>query len=143
MVAVGLVIRGYLSYLNLLLVARVTAVIITVIGIISLFSVLAYRFGLNAGLTITFFPMIILAWTIERMSILWEEEGPKQVLIQGGGSLVTAVLAYLAMNNPWIRHITFNFLGVQLILMALILLIGNYTGYRLLELRRFKPVTED
>ncbi|MDZ7852897.1 MAG: UUP1 family membrane protein [Halomonas sp.] len=142
-VAVGLVIRNYLSYLNLLLVARVTAVIITVIAIISVFSVLSYRFGLNAGLTITFFPMIILSWTIERMSILWEEEGPKQVLIQGGGSLVTAVLAYLAMNNPWIRHITFNFLGVQLILMALILLLGNYTGYRLLELRRFQPVTED
>ncbi len=142
-VSVGLVIRNYLSYLNLLLVARVSAVIITVIAIISIFSVLSYRVGLNAGLTITFFPMIILAWTIERMSILWEEEGPKQVLIQGGGSLVTAVLAYLAMNNPWIRHITFNFLGVQLIIMALILLIGNYTGYRLLELRRFKPVTED
>ncbi|GHE19553.1 UUP1 family membrane protein [Halomonas urumqiensis] len=142
-VAVGLVIRNYLSYLNLLLVARVTAVIITVIAIISAFSVLSYRFGLNAGLTITFFPMIILSWTIERMSILWEEEGPKQVLIQGGGSLVTAILAYLAMNNPWIRHITFNFLGVQLILMAMILLLGNYTGYRLLELRRFKPVTED
>jgi hypothetical protein len=142
-VAVGLVIRNYLSYLNLLLVARVSAVIITVIAIISIFSVLSYRFGLNAGLTITFFPMIILAWTIERMSILWEEEGPKEVLIQGGGSLLTAVLAYLAMNNPLIRHITFNFLGVQLILMALILLLGNYTGYRLLELRRFKPVTED
>lgn len=142
-VAVGLVIRNYLSYLNLLLVARVSAVIITVIAIISLFSVLSYRFGLNAGLTITFFPMIILSWTIERMSILWEEEGPKEVLIQGGGSLLTAVLAYLAMNNPWVRHITFNFLGVQMILMALILMAGNYTGYRLLELRRFKPVTED
>jgi hypothetical protein len=142
-VAVGLVIRSYLSHLNLLLVARVSAVIITVIAIISLFSVVAYRMGLNAGLTITFFPMIILSWTIERMSILWEEEGPKEVLIQGGGSLITAVLAYLAMNNPWIRHLTFNFLGVQLILMALILLLGNYTGYRLLELRRFKPITED
>lgn len=142
-VAVGLVIRNYLSYLNLLLVARVSAVIITVIAIISIFSVVAYRMGLNAGLTITFFPMIILAWTIERMSILWEEEGPKQVLIQGGGSLVTAVLAFLAMNNPLVRHITFNFLGVQLILMALILLLGNYTGYRLLELRRFKPITDD
>ncbi|MCK2183166.1 inactive transglutaminase family protein [Halomonas getboli] len=142
-VAVGLVIRNYLSYLNLLLVARVTAVIITVIAIISLFSVLSFKLGLNAGLQITFFPMIILSWTIERMSILWEEEGPKEVLIQGGGSMLTAVLAYLAMNNPWIRHITFNFLGVQLILMALILMLGNYTGYRLLELRRFKPVTED
>lgn len=142
-VAVGLVIRNYLSYLNLLLVARVSAVIITVIAIISVFSVIAYRMGLNAGLTITFFPMIILSWTIERMSILWEEEGPREVLIQGGGSLMTAVIVYLAMNNPLVRHITFNFLGVQLILMALILLLGNYTGYRLLELRRFKPITDD
>ncbi|GAA3908761.1 inactive transglutaminase family protein [Halomonas cibimaris] len=142
-VAVGLVIRNYLSYLNLLLVARVSAVIITVIAIISVFSVIAYRMGLNAGLTITFFPMIILSWTIERMSILWEEEGPKEVMIQGGGSLMTAVVVYLAMNNPVVRHITFNFLGVQLILMALILLLGNYTGYRLLELRRFKPITDD
>ena len=141
-VVVGLVIRSYLSHLNLLLVARVSAVIITVIGIISVFSVMSWRFGLNAGLTITFFPMIILSWTIERMSILWEEEGPKEVLIQGGGSLLTAVIAYLAMTNPWIRHITFNFLGVQLILMALILMIGNYTGYRLLELWRFKPLAE-
>ena len=140
-VAVGLVIRSYLSHLNLLLVARVSAVIITVIGIISVFSVMSYRFGLNAGLTITFFPMIILSWTIERMSILWEEEGPKEVLIQGGGSLLTAIVAYLAMTNPWVRHITFNFLGVQLILMAMILMIGNYTGYRLLELRRFKPLS--
>ncbi|GAB2799440.1 inactive transglutaminase family protein [Halomonas shantousis] len=142
-VSVGLVIRSYLSRLNLLLVARVSAVIITVIAIISIFSVMAYRFGLNAGLTITFFPMIILSWTIERMSILWEEEGPKEVIKQGGGSLLTAVLAYLAMNNPWVRHITFNFLGVQMILMAFILLLGNYTGYRLLELRRFKPLAED
>ena len=87
--------------------------------------------------------MIILSWTIERMSILWEEEGPKEVLKQGFGSLLTAVLAYLAMNNPWVRHITFNFLGVQLILMAVILLLGNYTGYRLLELRRFQPLAKD
>ena len=45
--------------------------------------------------------------------------------------------------NPWVRHLTFNFLGLQLVLMAFILLLGNYTGYRLLELRRFKPLTED
>lgn len=140
-VSVGLMIRSYLSRLNLLLVARVSAVIITVIAIISVFSVVSYRLGLEAGLTITFFPMIILSWTIERMSILWEEEGPHEVLVQGGGSLLTAIVAYLAMTNPWIRHITFNFIGVQLILMSLILLLGNYTGYRLVELWRFKPLS--
>ena len=137
-VTLGLFIRSYLSYLNLLLVARITAVIISVIAIISVFSVLAFKLGLTEGLKITFFPMIILSWTIERMSILWEEEGGREVMVQGGGSLLTAVLVYWAMNDPWIRHITFNFIGIQFIVLSLVLLIGSYTGYRLFELSRFK-----
>jgi hypothetical protein len=111
-----------------------------VIGIISLFAIAAYQLGLSEGMKVTFFPMIILAWTIERMSLLWEEEGASEVLKQSGGSLLVAILAYLAMDNSFVRHITFNFLGVQLVLMAMVLLLGSYTGYRLLELRRFKPL---
>lgn len=142
-VGTGLVIRSYLSKLNLLLVARISAVIITVIMIISVFTVVAFKIGLTEGLSITFFPMIILSWTIERMSILWEEEGAKEVVLQGGGSLLTAVLVYLAMTNSFIQHLTFNFIGLQLIVLAAILLLGTYTGYRLTELRRFKPLAED
>lgn len=136
-VATGLLIRGYLSRLNLLLVPRITAVIIMVIAIIGSFSVLSFKLGLTEGLRITFFPMIILSWTIERMSILWEEEGHKEVLKQGGGSLLTAILAYFAMTNPWVRHLTFNFIGIQFVVLALVIMIGSYTGYRLLELKRF------
>ncbi|CAH0526345.1 inactive transglutaminase family protein [Vibrio hippocampi] len=142
-VGTGLVIRSYLSKLNLLLVARISAVIITVILIISVFTVVAYKIGLTEGLSITFFPMIILSWTIERMSILWEEEGAKEVVLQGGGSLLTAVLVYLAMTNSYVQHLTFNFIGLQLVILGGILLLGTYTGYRLTELRRFKPLTED
>ncbi len=84
--------------------------------------------------------MIILSWTIERMSILWEEEGYKEVIKQGGGSLFVAVCAFLAMNSVVIQHITFNFLGLQLVILALVLTMGNYTGFRLTELKRFKPL---
>lgn len=142
-VSIGLMIRSYLSRLNLLLVARISAVIISVIVIIAAFSVLAYQIGLSEGLKITFFPMIILSWTIERMSILWEEEGPKEVLSQGGGSLFVALIAYMLMTNEIVRHLTFNFLGLQLVFMALVLILGNYTGYRLSEIRRFKPFLKD
>ena len=54
-VGTGLIIRGYLSHLNLLLVSRISAVIITVIGIISIFSVISFKVGLTEGLKITFF----------------------------------------------------------------------------------------
>ena len=141
-VGIGLIIRSWLSHLNLLLVARISTVIIAVIGIIGILSFLTYKIGISDCIKITFFPMIILSWTIERMSILWEEEGPREVMKQGSGSLLVAVLAYLAMNNTIIQHITFNFLGLQLIILAAVLLMGNYTGYRLSELKRFKPLAE-
>ncbi len=141
-VGIGLIIRSYLSRHNLLLVARISAVIISVIIIIAVFSILAYGLGLVEGLKVTFFPMIILSWTIERMSILWEEEGAKEVFVQGGGSLLVAVLAYLVMINPIVRHLMFNFIGLQLVFMALVLMCGNYTGYRLSELRRFRHLVQ-
>lgn len=142
LVAVGLVIRSYLSHLNLLLVSRISTVIIIVILMIAMFGVLSYKLGLTEGLKITFFPMIILSWTIERMSVLWEEEGAKEVFSQGGGSLIVAVLAYFIMSNEVARHLMFNFIGLQFVVMAFVLILGSYTGYRLLELRRFKPLVD-
>ncbi|HIQ46082.1 MAG TPA: hypothetical protein EYH57_00525 [Sulfurovum sp.] len=141
-VSIGLVIRSYLSTLNLLLVARISAVVIVVITIMSFMSILSFKLGIEEAMTITFFPMIILAWTIERMSILWEEEGAKEVLIQGGGSLFVAVCAYFVMSNPLIGHITFNFPEVLFVLLGVIILMGRYSGYRLTELLRFKSLAE-
>lgn len=142
LVAIGLFIRSYLSHLNLLLVSRISTVIIMVILLIALFGILSYKLGLTEGLKITFFPMIILSWTIERMSVLWEEEGAKEVMTQGGGSLLVAILAYFAMSNDITRHLMFNFIGLQFVVMSLVLLLGSYTGYRLLELHRFKPLAD-
>lgn len=139
-VGFGLWIRYYLSYLNLLLVARISAVIIVVLLLMASLSVISYKLGFHQALTVTFFPTIILAWTIERMSILWEEEGPHEVLIQGGGSLFAAVLVYLLMSTAIVEHLTFNFPELMISLLGIILVLGKYTGYRLLELYRFRSL---
>ncbi len=139
-VGVGLWIRYYLSYLNLLLVARITAVVIVVILLMAALSIVSYKFGFDQLLTVTFFPTIILAWTIERMSILWEEEGGHEVLIQGSGSLFAATLAYLLMSVELVKHLTFNFPELMISLLGVVLLLGRYTGYRLVELYRFRDL---
>ncbi|WP_111497777.1 MULTISPECIES: inactive transglutaminase family protein [Marinobacter] len=141
-VAMGLLLRGYLSNLNLLLVSRIATLIILVIFMSTAISIVGYQMGFNTGMTVTFFPMVILAWTIERMSILWEEEGPHEVFVQGGGSLLVAILAYLVMSLPLAGHLTFNFPELHLVVLAVILLMGQYTGYKLSELRRFHPMKE-
>ena len=142
-VSVGLIMRSYLSHLNLLLVPRIASVLVFVIIIFAFIGITSHKMGWESGLTITMFPMIILSWTIERMSILWEEEGPREVLVQGGGSLITATLAYLVMINPYLEHLTFNFPELLLVLLAVIISIGSYSGYRLVELARFEPMTRD
>ncbi len=141
-VALGLVLRSYLSRLNLLMVARISTLIVLVIFLTSLISIIGHKLGFNLGLTITFFPMIIISWTIERMSILWEEEGSREVLIQGLGSLSVAILTYLCMRMAIVRHLTFNFPELHLVLLAVILLMGQYTGYKLSELKRFGVMRE-
>jgi hypothetical protein len=142
-VSVGLVMRSYLSRLNLLLVPRIASVLVFVIIIFAAVGIASHKLGWESGLAITFFPMIILSWTIERMSVLWEEDGPREVLIQGSGSLLTASLAYLVMINPYLEHLIFNFPELLLVLLAIIIMIGSYSGFRLLELGRFEPMTRD
>ena len=139
-VSLGLILRSYLSRLNLLLVPRISAVLVFVIVIYVFIAVTSYKLGSELGLMVSFFPMIIISWTIERMSILWEEEGPKEVFIQGGGSLLTASLVYLLMTNRYIEHLSYSFPELLLVVLAVILCIGSYTGYRLSELSRFEPM---
>jgi len=139
-VCVGLILRALLSHLNLLLVPRISAILVFVITIYLAISVIGFKMGTEVGLNVTFFPMIIISWSIERMCVLWEEEGGKDVLIQGSGSLFTASVIYVLMKNNFIGNMTYAFPELLLVLLAVILMIGTYSGYRLSELSRFEPM---
>ena len=94
-------------------------------------------------MAVTFFPMIIIAWTIERMSIVWEERGPMMAIEQALGSLFAASLVYMIMNIDWLKHFLFLFPEMILLLLSLTMLMGRYTGYRLTELSRFRGLSRD
>lgn len=141
-VSFGLSARLYLEHLKLLLVPRLAAILIVVVLLMALFSILSHKLGLERGLSVALFPMVILTMTIERMSIVWEERGPAEALQQGLGSLGVAALAYLVMTFRYTEHLFFVFPELLLVLLAATLLLGRYTGFRLLELFRFKVLTE-
>lgn len=138
LVALGLVIRFYLEYLKLLLVPRLAAVLIIVIILMACVSMFSHKLGFDRGLSVALFPMVILAMTIERMSLVWEELGPAEALKQGFGSLIIAALGYLSMTNRFLGHLVFVFPELLLVVLAMTLLLGRYTGYRLAELWRFR-----
>lgn len=138
--AFGLLVRFYLERMMLLLVPRLAAMVTIVLLIMLAISLLSNGFGIERALSVALFPMVIIAMTIERMSLTWEEHGPKDALLEGTGSLLAAVAGYLMMSNPVLIHLVFVFPELLLVVLAIILVLGRYTGYRLSELWRFKDV---
>lgn len=142
LVAIGLLFRFYMERLRLLLVPRLASVLIIVVLIMLVFSLLSYQLDFDIGLSVGLFPMVIMTMTIERMSIVWEERGPSDAIRQGGGSLLVAAICYLTMELDIVEHLVFVFPELLLVVLAVTLLLGRYTGYRLSELLRFREMAD-
>ncbi len=137
---IGMAIRAALDHLKLLLVSRLSVMLTFVVLSMAGISVVSHRLGIESGLSVALFPMVILAMTIERMSITWEERGGGRAFLVAAGSLFAAALAHLAMSSPLVTHVVVTFPGTLLVLIALLLLAGSYRGYRLNELTRFRAL---
>lgn len=137
-VALSLLARLYLEKLRLLLVPRLAAVLTVVVLVMTAISVVSQELGMDRALSVALFPMVILAMTVERMSLVWEESGSWHALVQGAGSLAVAVLAHMMMTQPQLQYLLFVFPELLLVILAVTLLMGRYTGYRLSELWRFR-----
>jgi hypothetical protein len=142
-VGFGLLVRFYLERLRLLLVPRLTAILILVVLLMAAVSVLSNRLGIEVGLSVALFPMVIMAMTIERMSVAWDERGAGTAIREGIGTLIVAALAYIVMSWPPLEHLVFVYPEVLLVLFALALLLGRYSGYRLNELLRFRALARE
>ncbi|CEG55588.1 inactive transglutaminase family protein [Legionella fallonii] len=142
-VSFGLLARFYLDQLRLLLVPRLAAILTVVIVLMIFISVLCQNLGLEAGMSVALFPMVILTMTIERMCITWDERGASEAIKSGVGSLFAAVISYWAMSYEPLQYLIFAFPELLLVLLALILWFGQYRGYRLLELKRFKALARN
>jgi hypothetical protein len=143
LVTLGLIIRFLLDRFRLLLVPRLSAVLIVVVILMLFISMASHQMGLEMGLSVALFPMVIIAMTIEKMSVVWEERGAADAIRGGIGSMVVAVAAYTFMGMKWLEHLIFTFPELLLLILAFVMLAGRYTGYRLTELRRFKELAKD
>jgi hypothetical protein len=139
----GLLFRFYLERLRLLLVPRLTAILILVVLLMALISVVANRLDLEVGLSVALFPMVIMAMTIERMSVTWDERGGGAAIREGIGTMVVAALAYLVMTWDRLEHLIYVYPEFLLWLFAASLLLGRYSGYRLTELVRFRALASE
>lgn len=141
-VGLGLFARWVFERLKLLIVPRLAATLTLVILIVVGLSVFLDAKGFDVGVSIALFPMVIMTMTIERMSIMWEEIGGIRAVRQGVVSLAVSAIAYLSMFNSYSEYLFFSFPELTLLVLALLILMGRYTGYRLVELYRFRTFAE-
>ncbi|MDH4607976.1 inactive transglutaminase family protein [Pseudomonas sp. BN102] len=141
--ALGLSLRSYLEHLKLQMLPRLSVVLTFVVVLIAVISLLSHKLGLERGLSVALFPMVILTMTIERLSITWEERGGGHAFKVAIGTLVAATLAHLLMSVPELTYFIFTFPAVLLIMVGFMLAMGRYRGYRLTELFRFKAFLKD
>ena len=142
-VSFGLIARFYLEKLRLLLVPRLACILTVVVLLMIAISVMSQNLGIESGLSVALFPMVILTMTIERMCIAWDERGAPDALKSGIGSIVAAVLAFGAMSNPSLQYLLFAFPELLLVLLSITLAFGQYRGYRFVELFRFNVLAEE
>jgi hypothetical protein len=141
--ALGLSLRSYLEHLKLQMLPRLSVVLTFVVVLIAVISLFSHKLGLERGLSVALFPMVILTMTIERLSITWEERGGSHAFKVAIGTLVAATLAHLLMSIDELTYFVFTFPAVLLILVGFMLAMGRYRGYRLTELFRFKAFLKD
>ncbi|WP_191485125.1 inactive transglutaminase family protein [Pseudomonas sp. FEN] len=141
--ALGLSLRSYLEHLKLQMLPRLSVVLTFVVVLIAAISLFSHKLGLERGLSVALFPMVILTMTIERLSITWEERGANHALKVAIGTLFAASLAHLIMTVPELIYFVFTFPAILLILVGFMLAMGRYRGYRLTELMRFKAFLKE
>ncbi len=139
-ILVGVLSRVLLDRLHLLLVPRLCILLCAVVLTVAVFATLGRGFedrNLFGGVLL---PIVILAMLIERFSITAAEEGMAEACTRLGWTTLVAICIYPLFQSDVAASVFFGFPELILSVMGLLVLVGGYTGYRLLELFRFRAL---
>lgn len=139
---IGYIVRSSIDKLRLLLVPRLSVILTLVIACFIFFALVGNKLGLREFMAIGLLPFVILTLTIERFHIIIEEQGILEALRTSAGSAAVATIAYVIIQLEPLQLTFFVYPELLFAVMALQMLLGRYTGYRLMELLRFRQLGE-
>jgi transglutaminase-like putative cysteine protease len=137
-IGVGVFGRLVLDRLRLLLVPRLSILLCLVVLGVTGFALIGRSFETRDFLAGVLFPIVILTMLCERFSIAIAEEGMRNALARMGYSLLVIAAVYPIMRDPRAEHLMFSFPELVLVVMGMLVWIGGYTGYRVMDLLRFR-----
>lgn len=139
---VGYIGRKALDRLHLLMVPRssivLTIIILCVVFGVSMIDYMAPTSGVRAVLL----PLVILTILIERFFVTAEEDGTTFAIQLVVGTFVVAAFCYLILSWEEIGQILLIYPELHFFTIAAFIWIGRYSGYRLVELWRFRDMVK-
>ena len=131
----------WLGKLNLLKIPRLAAIItlVTILFIVVLFYLgnrISFEFGVLA-----LFPVVIIAFLAERIHKMANDRDYKGMLISATGTLVTIACCFVGFSSVTLQGLFALLPELLLVVLAVQILIGQWTGMRLLEYFRFRNIT--
>jgi hypothetical protein len=135
--------RKFLDRLHLLMVPR-SSIILTLIILCVVFgvSIIDYMSGPEGGVRAVLLPLVILTILIERFFVTAEEDGTTFAIQLVVGTFVVATFCYLILSLSRVGEILLVYPELHFFTIAAFIWIGRYSGYRLVELWRFRDMVK-
>lgn len=136
----GWLLRKVLDQMKILVIPRLAIVLTMVVICVLTMMIIGYHWNERQIVYISLFPMVIMTWIVERFSVLEIEDGTKTAVKTALGTVAIAVITHWVFGMKSVKTYLFAFPEILFIVMALLLLMGRYTGIRVSELWRFRDL---
>ena len=136
--AIGVSTRFALERLRLLMVPRLSVLLCVVVLCVMAVALLSDSIGARDWLGGAALPIVILTMWIERITITIEEEGRREAARRALWSLLVALAILPIYQSIYASYLMFTFPELVISVVGLLVWIGGYTGFRLMELWRFR-----
>ncbi len=137
-VGTGFLLRFLLKKIQLLAIPHLSIILTAVVMMLCIFAVFNRELRIFREFTPALFPIVITTIFIERFGLMLEEEGLQNTLTSLVGTVIIATITYGIFSIRTLQSVVFTHPETLFILIAIFIMVGKYTGYRVSELVRFR-----
>lgn len=139
-VAFAVLMLAYFNSFNILKIPRLAAVItICTVIFIGILLWLGNRSSLQFGI-LALFPVVIISFLAERIHNMLDESDWKGMVTTGIGTVITIIACYIVFSSVMLQGLFALMPELLLLVLAVQLAIGQWSGMRLQEYVRFRSI---
>ena len=138
--ATGISGRRLLNGLHLLMVPRLGVVLTFAVLFLAIAVSVCEYAGVAPSARVVLLPTVILTMVIERFHVSAEENGLRAAFARLGWTFVVAGTCWALFSQRFLSRLVLSFPETLFVVAAGLVLVGHYSGYRLVELRRFRDL---